>query len=108
MTTRRGAEAMWAADAARGARHGVRVVGAGHRPVVDDGARGHGQRLGLCHGGLVAALADSAFALACNSYGDVTVAAGFDITFLEPARLGDTLVATAVERAVAAARVCTT
>jgi acyl-CoA thioesterase len=54
----------------------------------------------LCHGGLVASLADSAFAVACNSHGTVTVAAGFDITLLESARLGDTLVAVAHERAL--------
>ncbi|WP_436536810.1 hydroxyphenylacetyl-CoA thioesterase PaaI [Actinoplanes sp. HUAS TT8] len=53
----------------------------------------------LCHGGLIASLADTAFAVACNSYGEVTVAAGFDITFLESARVGDRLVARAVERA---------
>ena len=53
----------------------------------------------LCHGGLVAALADSAFAVACNSGGTVTVASGFEVTFLEPARLGDELVAVARERA---------
>jgi acyl-CoA thioesterase len=53
----------------------------------------------LCHGGLIAALADTAFAVACNSYGEVTVAAGFDITFLESARSGDRLRARAVERA---------
>jgi acyl-CoA thioesterase len=45
----------------------------------------------LAHGGLVFALADTAFACACNSWGPVTVAAGADITFLEPARLGDVL-----------------
>ena len=55
---------------------------------------------GLCHGGLVAALADSAFAVACNSRGQVTVAAGFDVTFLESVRLGDALVATARETAL--------
>ncbi|KQT94794.1 hypothetical protein ASG49_00655 [Marmoricola sp. Leaf446] len=54
----------------------------------------------LCHGGLVASLADSAFAAACNSRGTVTVAAGFDVTFLEPGRLGDLLVATATETAL--------
>jgi acyl-CoA thioesterase len=53
----------------------------------------------VCHGGLIASLADTAFALACNSHGEVTVAAGFDITFLESARAGDTLLATASERA---------
>jgi acyl-CoA thioesterase len=52
----------------------------------------------VAHGGLVAALADSAFALACNSRGVRTVAAGFEVTFLEPAHDGDLLVATAVER----------
>jgi acyl-CoA thioesterase len=54
----------------------------------------------VCHGGLIAALADSAFAIACNSHGTVTVASGFDITFLESARLGDVLVATARETAL--------
>lgn len=53
----------------------------------------------ICHGGLIASLADTAFAAACNTYGEVTVAAGFDITFLESARLGDQLEARAVERA---------
>jgi acyl-CoA thioesterase len=54
----------------------------------------------IAHGGFVFALADSAFALACNSHGPVTVAAGCDITFVRSARLGDVLVAEAVERAV--------
>ena len=53
---------------------------------------------GTCHGGLVATLADTAFAFACNSHGRVTVAAGFEIELLEPARVGDVLVATATER----------
>lgn len=53
---------------------------------------------GTCHGALVAAVADTAFAVACNSYGTVTVAAGFDVTLLEPAREGDRLVATARRR----------
>lgn len=52
---------------------------------------------GLCHGGLIASLADSAFAVACNSRGRVTVAAGFDVVFVESGRLGDDLVATARE-----------
>ncbi len=51
----------------------------------------------LCHGGLIASLADSAFALACNSHGTVTVAAGFTIDLLAPARLGQTLYAEARE-----------
>src|SRR5690554_5419565 len=42
----------------------------------------------ICHGGLIFALADSAFAFACNSHGDNTVAAGAAIEFLAPAREG--------------------
>lgn len=53
---------------------------------------------GMCHGGYVSTLADSAFAFACNTYGEVTVASGFDITFLLPAKAGDRLTAAAVER----------
>lgn len=49
----------------------------------------------LAHGGLVFALADTAFAAACNSVAAPTVAAGADITFVTSARLGDELVATA-------------
>ena len=51
----------------------------------------------LCHGGVIASLADSAFALACNSHGTATVAAGFAIDFLAPGRLGQTLHADARE-----------
>jgi acyl-CoA thioesterase len=50
---------------------------------------------GIAHGGYVFLLADTAFACACNSFGPVTVASGADITFVESARLGDELVATA-------------
>lgn len=51
----------------------------------------------IAHGGLIATLADSAFAVACNSHGPVVVASGFAVDFHEPARLGDELVAQAVE-----------
>jgi len=56
---------------------------------------------GICHGGLIFALADSAFAFACNSHGHNTVAAGAAIEFLAPGRIGDLLTATASERALA-------
>lgn len=49
------------------------------------------------HGGLTFALADSAFAVACNSYNKITVAAGGQIRFRRPVHLGDRLVATATE-----------
>lgn len=51
----------------------------------------------ICHGGFITTLADSAFAFACNSTGDVTVAAGLTVDFLAPARLGDVLTARAFE-----------
>ncbi|MFC6299323.1 hydroxyphenylacetyl-CoA thioesterase PaaI [Pseudomonas sp. CCM 7893] len=46
---------------------------------------------GTCHGGYLFALADSAFAVACNSYNDATVALGCSIDYIAPAHLGDTL-----------------
>jgi len=53
----------------------------------------------IAHGGYVFMLADTAFACACNSDGQPTVAAGADISFLAPVREGDVLTATATERA---------
>jgi len=55
---------------------------------------------GITHGGLVFALADTAFAIACNEDERVTVAAGADITFLKSTRAGQTLTAEAVRRTV--------
>lgn len=54
----------------------------------------------ITHGGLVFALADTAFAIACNEDERVTVAAGADITFLKSTVVGQTLTATAVRRVV--------
>jgi len=51
----------------------------------------------ICHGGLIATLADSAFAYGCNSYNELTVASGFAIDLLAPGRLGDVLSASCVE-----------
>jgi len=64
--------------------------------VRADMLNGHG----TCHGGIVFALADSAFAFACNSRDTVTVASGCTIEFLAPARQGDELVAEAQERSL--------
>ena len=52
----------------------------------------------IAHGGLVFALADTAFAAACNSTAAPTVAAGAEIVFVASARLGDELVASAALR----------
>ena len=95
----RSAAAMYEADLA--SRHlGIRIehVAPGHataRMVVRDTMiNGHG----ICHGGYLFLLADTAFAFACNTYGLVTVAAACDVVFLGPARLGDNLTAEATER----------
>lgn len=54
----------------------------------------------ITHGGFVFALADTAFAIACNEDDRVTVAAGADITFLKSTRVGQTLTAHAVRRSL--------
>ena len=50
--------------------------------VRDDMLNGHD----ICHGGLITTLADSAFAFACNSYNELTVASGFAVDLLAPRR----------------------
>lgn len=55
---------------------------------------------GTAHGGLVFALADTAFAYACNGRNLRSVAAQASIVYLEPAREGDMLIAEAEERAL--------
>ena len=62
--------------------------------VRADMVQGHG----TCHGGYLFALADSAFAFACNSYNEASVAIGCSIDYVAPARLGDTLTAQASEQ----------
>ena len=52
-------------------------------------------------GGFITTLADSAFAFACNSRNQMTVASGLSIDFLAPARKGDRLIAEATEVSLA-------
>jgi phenylacetic acid degradation protein PaaD len=94
----RSAAAMWADDAASQAMGmSLDEVRPGYArlsmAVRSDMVNGHG----ICHGGFVFALADSAFAFACNSYNRSTVAQACDIVYVAAARLGDDLVAEAVE-----------
>jgi len=63
-------------------------------PVRSDMLNGHQ----TCHGGFIFALADSAFAFACNSHNHNTVGAGCTIDYLAPGRLDDLLMAEAIER----------
>ena len=74
---------------------GMRIAGVGPgraemtMTVREDMLNGHG----MCHGGFIFLLADSAFAFACNSYNRNTVAQGCSIDYLAPAHLGEAAVA---------------
>lgn len=93
------ADSMWSKDAASQAldMH-LESISPGNAVLIvnicEKMVNGHG----ICHGGYIFLLADSAFAYACNTYNDVTVAQQCSITFLAVARLGDRLKATAQER----------
>src|SRR4051794_14845468 len=90
---------MWASDRASRSL-GMELVDVGpgratvRMTVREDMVNGHA----IGHGGFTFNLADSAFAFACNSYNRSTVAAACEIRFVAPTRLGDLLVAEAVER----------
>ena len=94
------ADVMWGDDAAsQGLGMHLDEVAPGRArmtmPVRADMANG----LGICHGGFIFSLADSTMAFASNAYGAHAVAQHATITWLRPARVGETLVAEAVERA---------
>jgi acyl-CoA thioesterase len=93
------ADAMWAEDSAsKGLGMCLEDVGLGRArmslTVTEAMVNGHG----ICHGGFIFSLADSAMAFACNSHGEHAVTQHCAITFLRPGRLGETLTAEAVER----------
>ncbi|WP_355661357.1 hydroxyphenylacetyl-CoA thioesterase PaaI [Halomonas salifodinae] len=93
------AEAMFARDGASQAL-GMEIVSVAPGQAVmrmtvrDTMVQGHGN----CHGGYLFTLADSAFAFACNTYDEATVASGCSIDYLGPAWEGDVLTATAEEQ----------
>ena len=93
------ADRMWSGDAAsRGLGMALDGVspGAARLSLTVTAAMLNGH--GTCHGGFIFALADSAFAFACNTDGMASVASQCAVSFLRPARLGDHLVADATER----------
>ena len=94
----RSATAMWTGDAA--SRHlgmSLDAVGPG-RAVLSFTVRAeHLNGHGICHGGYIFTLADSAFAFACNSHNRVVVAQHNSITYLSPGQEGERLTAEAVE-----------
>ncbi|WP_299139274.1 hydroxyphenylacetyl-CoA thioesterase PaaI [uncultured Tateyamaria sp.] len=94
------AEAMWAKDvASQSLGLAIADVGPGTATLTmtvrPDMLNGHG----ICHGGMIFTLADSAFAFACNTYNTLTVAQQNQITYLSPGQPGETLTATATETA---------
>ena len=62
--------------------------------VRKDMSNGHG----MCHGGMIFALADTTFAHSCNNTNKNTVAAGCSIEYIAPALIGDTLTARSEQR----------
>jgi acyl-CoA thioesterase len=95
---RRTVEALYASDRAAQAL-GIELieVGLGRARIAmtvrGDMLNGHG----VCHGGFLFTLADTAFAYACNSAGSPMVAAGAGIEFMAPAAAGERLIAVATE-----------
>lgn len=97
----RAARAMWADDGAS-QWMGMEIT------HVDEGtavleltvAAHHCNGHAICHGGVIFMLADSAFAYACNSRNQATVAQHNVISYLAPGRRGDRLTATAREVAL--------
>ena len=93
------ADAMWADDkASRAMGMRIETVGPGFAilsmNIGVNMVNGHG----LCHGGYIFALADSALAFACNSHNQRHVAQHCQIAYLAPGRLGMRLLAEARER----------
>jgi len=93
------AEAMWSRDNTPQLLGMQRqAVGPGFARIAmtvrEDMTNGHL----TCHGGIIFTLADTAFAYACNSGNQTTVAAAASIDFLSPARIGEILVAEAREQ----------
>ena len=97
-TAERVRDAMFANDrAVRGLGMEIEAIAPGRADVTmtvrEDMLNGHD----TCHGGLISTLADSAFAFACNSHGELTVAASITVDFLAPGRKDDLLTAQAHE-----------
>ncbi|POF29416.1 hydroxyphenylacetyl-CoA thioesterase PaaI [Roseibium marinum] len=93
------AERMWSQDtASRDLGLSLDHVAPGHSVMSVTVSKSMTNGHGICHGGYIFTLADSAFAFACNTYNQITVAQQCAISFLAPAHLGDRLTATARER----------
>ncbi|ATG44374.1 hydroxyphenylacetyl-CoA thioesterase PaaI [Phaeobacter sp. LSS9] len=92
------AAAMWAGDhASKWAGMEITHVDEGEATLELTVAQHHCNGHGICHGGVTFMLADSAFAFACNSRNQSTVAQHNVVSFTAPGRLGDRLIAKAHE-----------
>ena len=92
------AAAMWHADnASKWFGMQLSLVEEGHAKAELTIEPHHANGLGKCHGGVIFALADTAFAFACNSRNQATVAQHNSITYLAPGDIGDRLIASAKE-----------
>ena len=60
----------------------VTAIAPGHASVTMTVRADMLNGFGICQGGLITTLADMAFAYACNSYNELTVASGFDVDLL--------------------------
>ena len=93
------ADALWADDhASRGLQMQLISVEPGHAVLVMHVTEAMVNGHGICQGGYLFALAESALLYACNTYNRRTVAQHCSMTFLNDAQLRDRLVAKAVER----------
>ncbi len=95
---RKSAEMMWSGDKAS-PWFGMELTGIdeGEAELTLTVSSHHANGHGICHGGVTFALADSAFAFACNSRNQSAVAQHNVISYIAPAHIGDKLTAKAVE-----------
>lgn len=81
----------------RGLGMHIDVIGPGYARVSMTVRPDMVNGFGLCHGGVITTLADTAFAFACNSHNELTLASGIFIEILNPGNVGDRLIAEARE-----------
>ncbi|MEP2718688.1 hydroxyphenylacetyl-CoA thioesterase PaaI [Pseudophaeobacter sp.] len=92
------AAAMWASDnASKWAGMEITEIDEGRATLELTVEAHHCNGHGICHGGVTFMLADSAFAFACNSRNQSTVAQSNSITFTAPGKRGERLIARATE-----------
>ncbi|MFT4716794.1 MAG: acyl-CoA thioesterase [Paracoccaceae bacterium] len=94
----RTAAVMWENDlASQSSGMQIDLIGPGFCTTSMTVATQHLNGHGICHGGYIFMLADSAFAFACNSYNQLVVAQNNSINFVSPGRPSEVLIAKAKE-----------